>query len=61
MNLRDDRIELFGHVDRRQEVKMYYVLRNVTAGTFTLPPVKAEAMYDPDVWSQKSGYGVVSK
>ncbi len=61
MNLRDDRIELFGHLDGSQEVKMYYVLRNVTAGTFTLPPVKAEAMYDPSVWSQKAGYGVVSK
>lgn len=61
MNLRDDRIELFGHVKGNAEVKMYYVLRNVTAGSFTLPPVKAEAMYDPAIWSQKAGYGVVSK
>lgn len=59
LNLRDDRLEVFGALERRQKVEVVYVLRAVTSGTFALPPVEAEAMYDPTVWTRAPG-GVVT-
>ena len=47
MDIRDDRIIFFGTFKRNQPQKIYYALRAVTRGEFTLPPVSAEAMYDP--------------
>ncbi len=47
INMRDDRIEMFGHLNPGETVKAVYVLRAVTAGEFNSPPVKAEAMYEP--------------
>ncbi len=54
-NLRDDRVEYFGHLQPRQTVEVIYTLRAVTAGLFASPPIKAEAMYDPNIWSQHAG------
>ncbi|THB63379.1 MAG: hypothetical protein D6E12_17070, partial [Desulfovibrio sp.] len=55
-DLRDDRILLFLDLDgdpndpRRNQWQTYYSLvRAVTPGQFTLPPVQAEAMYDPEI------------
>jgi alpha-2-macroglobulin len=48
MDIRDDRIIFYGKFKRNQEQKIYYALRAVTRGEFTLPPVSAEAMYDPE-------------
>ncbi len=53
MDLRDDRIELFGHLGRGEKRKVVYVARAVTAGRFTVPPVEAEAMYDPRIWARE--------
>jgi len=50
LEIRDDRLLLFTSTDGRPAV-FYYTLRAVTVGRFTLPPIKAEAMYDPDVRS----------
>jgi hypothetical protein len=61
MNLRDDRLELFGTLDAGQSRQVVYALRAVTAGTFTSPPVEAEAMYDPSVWARQPGETVVVK
>lgn len=47
MDIRDDRIIFFGTFKRNKTLKIYYALRAVTRGEFTLPPVSAEAMYDP--------------
>ena len=47
MDIRDDRMLLFATLPRQQEQKFYYALRAVTVGEFVLPPVAAEAMYDP--------------
>ncbi|MCZ6678163.1 MAG: MG2 domain-containing protein [Candidatus Poribacteria bacterium] len=47
MDIRDDRLIFFGKFPRQQEQKFYYALRAVTRGDFVLPPVAAEAMYDP--------------
>ena len=51
MNLRDDRVELFGDLPGGGVRAFSYAVRAVTAGTFTAPPAQAEAMYDPDVLS----------
>jgi hypothetical protein len=47
MDIRDDRLIFFGKFPRQQEKRFYYALRAVTRGDFVLPPVAAEAMYDP--------------
>lgn len=52
MNVRDDRLEVFGELGQKQAVDLYYQVRAVTAGTFTAPDVRAEAMYDPSWWSR---------
>jgi uncharacterized protein YfaS (alpha-2-macroglobulin family) len=30
-------------------------VRVVTSGKFTIPPVEAEAMYDPTLWAREAG------
>lgn len=55
MNLRDDRIELFGSIAAGETRTFVYAARVVTAGEFTIPPVEAEAMYDPRVWAREDG------
>lgn len=55
MNLRDDRIEVFGHLEKGQSRKVVYAVRAVTAGQFTVPTVEAEAMYDPRIWAREEG------
>ena len=47
IDIRDDRLIFFGTFPHQQVRKFYYPLRAVTEGTFTVPPVSAEAMYDP--------------
>lgn len=47
MDIRDDRIIFYGDFYQGQTAKLYYALRAVTAGSFALPPIRAEAMYAP--------------
>lgn len=47
LDIRDDRMMTFQSVHAGATFDFYYALRAVTAGEFVLPPVKAEAMYDP--------------
>ena len=55
MDLRDDRVEVFGHLDRGQTRMVVFAARAVTAGSFTIPPIEAEAMYDPRIWARQDG------
>ena len=54
LDLRDNRMQLFGTLPRRatrathSTSRFYYVVRAVTAGAFTAPPAMLEIMYDPD-------------
>jgi uncharacterized protein YfaS (alpha-2-macroglobulin family) len=54
VDVRDDRIQVFGTLPRRvseaqQSVRrFYYVVRAVTPGTFAAPPARLEVMYDPE-------------
>jgi len=47
MDIRDDRLIIFGNFPRQQGKTFYYALRAVTQGDFILPPVMGEAMYAP--------------
>ena len=55
VNIRDDRMEVFGSLQAGESKKVVYAVRAVTAGKFTLPPVEAEAMYDPRIWAREGG------
>jgi uncharacterized protein YfaS (alpha-2-macroglobulin family) len=55
VNIRDDRMEVFGSLESGEVKKVVYAVRAVTAGKFTLPPVEAEAMYDPRIWARDAG------
>ena len=55
MNLRDDRVEVFGELERGEERSLFYEVRAVTSGSFTIPDVRAEAMYDPELWARETG------
>jgi uncharacterized protein YfaS (alpha-2-macroglobulin family) len=55
LDVRDDRITVFGALEPGQARTVVYAVRAVTAGTFTLPPAEAEAMYDPRQWARVEG------
>ena len=59
MDIRDDRMILFGNFRYGQTAKFYYGLRAVTQGNFILPPILAEAMYAPSKASVASSGKVV--
>ncbi len=56
MNVRGDRIAAFGAVPKGAAGKsLVYAVRATTAGDFMVPPVEAEAMYDPRNWAREAG------
>ena len=55
MNVRDDRLEVFGTLNPGDSRTVVYQVRAVTAGTFTVPEASAEAMYDPELWARQYG------
>jgi len=61
MDIRDDRLLLFTNLEQKTKKRFYYSVRAVTEGTFTLPPVSAECMYDPVLKSVSSSGFVVVK
>lgn len=58
MDIRDDRLLLFTELVRNQTKDFYYMLRVVNQGTYQLPVIGAEAMYDQEYHSY-NGAGVV--
>ncbi len=61
MEIRDDRLEVFGGLDNYGTRKVIYAVRVVTAGTFKTPSAEVEAMYDPRLWSRVRGGGLEVK
>jgi len=55
MNMRDDRLQAFGWLAPGTKKKVVYSVRAVTSGKFTVPPIEAEAMYDPTLWARAKG------
>ena len=58
MDIRDDRLLLFTDLNRNKTKEFYYLLRVVNQGTYQLPVIGAEAMYDQEYHSY-NGAGVV--
>jgi hypothetical protein len=46
MDIRDDRVILMGDMTSSGSATVEYLARAVTPGTYVIPPVRAEAMYD---------------
>jgi uncharacterized protein YfaS (alpha-2-macroglobulin family) len=55
LDLRDDRLEVFGELQKAEIRQVVYAVRAVTAGRFQLPTADAEAMYDPRSWARVHG------
>ena len=51
MDIRDDRLLLFTNLNRNKTNDFYYLLRVVNQGTYQLPVIGAEAMYDQEYHS----------
>jgi uncharacterized protein YfaS (alpha-2-macroglobulin family) len=47
LDVRDDRMILFGHLAANRLARHVYTTRAVVPGTFVVPPVRVECMYDP--------------
>jgi uncharacterized protein YfaS (alpha-2-macroglobulin family) len=58
MDIRDDRLILFTNLVRNKTTRFIYLLRVVNQGTYQLPVIGAEAMYDQEYHSY-NGAGVV--
>jgi len=58
MDIRDDRLLLFTNMSRNKTNEFYYLLRVVNQGTYQLPVIGAEAMYDQEYHSYH-GAGVI--
>jgi uncharacterized protein YfaS (alpha-2-macroglobulin family) len=50
VDIREDRIVVYGTVTNRVS-SFSYTTRAINAGSFTAPPLFAEAMYDKSVWA----------
>jgi uncharacterized protein YfaS (alpha-2-macroglobulin family) len=62
VDIRDDRLVMVGELQAKKTLEYYYMLRAVSSGEFTLSPIGAEAMYDPDFHSYHgAGRFVVEK
>jgi hypothetical protein len=61
LDLRDDRLEVFGELAPAEIRQVMYAVRAVTAGKFQLPTADAGAMYDPKQWARVHGGTVVVK
>ncbi|MFH0924113.1 MAG: MG2 domain-containing protein [bacterium] len=51
LDIRDDRINIFLRIPA-EEKSYYYTTRAVTVGNFKVPAIRAEAMYDPNIFSK---------
>jgi uncharacterized protein YfaS (alpha-2-macroglobulin family) len=55
MDVRDDRVEVFGSLEAGETVTFVYAARATAAGSFSVPPAEAEAMYEPRIWAREGG------
>jgi hypothetical protein len=61
MDIRDDRLEVFGGLKPKEKKQIVYVARAVSAGDFLAPPTEIHGMYEPEVWARdKVGRVVVA-
>ncbi len=53
LEVRDDRMKVFGTVPGGHTVQVVYAARATLAGEFTAPSVHAESMYNAEIWARK--------
>lgn len=58
MDIRDDRLLLFTNLESRSSKEFLYMLRVVNQGRYNLPPIAAEAMYNPEFHSYNGAKSV---
>jgi uncharacterized protein YfaS (alpha-2-macroglobulin family) len=51
LDVRDDRMIIFGHLPANGLARHTYAARAVVPGVFALPPARVESMYDPGIGS----------
>jgi uncharacterized protein YfaS (alpha-2-macroglobulin family) len=56
-DIREDRLVLYGQVST-QAASFSYRARAINSGSFTVPPLFAEAMYDKTVWAMRPQEGI---
>jgi uncharacterized protein YfaS (alpha-2-macroglobulin family) len=55
LDVRDDRLEVFGTLEAGETRRVVYSVRATAAGRFTMPASAVEAMYDPRRWARGTG------
>lgn len=55
MNIRDDRVRVFGDLPSHASRSVVYGVRATLGGSFAQPPIEAHAMYVPTTWSRQRG------
>jgi hypothetical protein len=53
LEVRDDRMKVFGTVPAGHTVQVVYAVRATLAGEFTAPSVHAESMYNSEIWARQ--------
>jgi uncharacterized protein YfaS (alpha-2-macroglobulin family) len=53
MEVRDDRMKVFGTVPAGHTVQVVYGVRATLAGEFTAPSVHAQSMYNSEIWARE--------
>ncbi len=59
LDIKDDRLIVVGHLNSTGVGQYRYAARAVTSGTFIMPPVRAECMYDIGTSSLSGGGGTL--
>jgi len=59
MNIRDDRVQVFGDIDHHESLQVVYAARATIPGTYQIPTVEAHAMYAPTLLSRQKGRELV--
>ena len=60
-DVQDSEIRAFGDIDRNKSIQFVYSIRATSAGSFFVPPVEIEAMYDHKIWARETGMNIEVK
>ena len=60
-DVQDSEIRAFGDIDRNSSVQFVYSIRATSAGSFFVPPVEIEAMYNHKIWAREVGMNIQVK
>jgi alpha-2-macroglobulin len=60
-DVQDSEMRVFGDVEGYSTVQFIYSIRATSAGSFFVPPVEIEAMYNHKVWAREAGMNIEVK